>query len=86
MVCQPACNGELRVKFSKEAEANTQATRPELLAKKADAAYLPYNLFDRVVAAMVEGPEKNDKVLQAKVERIKMDLARRTAQLKITRC
>ena len=80
--CHFACFGEPRVVFNGEMEADVQATRPELLAKRADAAYLPYNLFDRVAAATTDGPEKDDKVLQAKVERLRTDIGRRTSDLK----
>ena len=82
VVCQLACFSEPGVGLNWEVEANFQATRPELLAKKPDAAYLPYNLFDRVAAATIDGPEKDDKVLQAKVERLRTDFRVRTSELK----
>jgi len=56
-----------------------------LLPRKADAAYIPYNLIDRVVAATEDGPEKDDKVLQAKVDGLKEELKRRIEGLRKVR-
>jgi len=54
-----------------------QSTPPELLPKRADAAYIPYNLIDRVITATKGEPEASDKDLQAKVEKLREDLKRR---------
>lgn len=54
-----------------------QSTPPELLPRRADATYIPYNLIDRVITATKEEPEASDKVLQAKVEKLREDLKRR---------
>jgi nuclear pore complex protein Nup160 len=48
-----------------------------MLPKKADVAYIPYNLIDRVIAATKESPEKEDEVLQTRVRALEEDLKRR---------
>jgi nuclear pore complex protein Nup160 len=62
--------------------ADVQAVPPELLSKKPDAANVPYNLIDRVLAAAGEGDEKEDKKVQGKVKALREAVARRTAGLK----
>lgn len=54
-----------------------QAVPPELLSKKPDTAILPYNLFDRVLAAAGEGDEKEDKTVQVKVKALREAIKRR---------
>ncbi|ORY31381.1 nucleoporin Nup120/160-domain-containing protein [Naematelia encephala] len=59
------------------------ATPPELLPKgKDNAANIPYNLFDRVVAAAAEGEEGKDEVLKRKVETLQDSIRRRKDGLK----
>ncbi|WWC62448.1 uncharacterized protein I303_105044 [Kwoniella dejecticola CBS 10117] len=64
-----------------------KATPPELLPPgKSNSANIPYNLFDRVLAAAQEGDEKEEKNVQRKAKLLKEEIERRLDGLeKITR-
>ncbi|WVQ80541.1 hypothetical protein IAT38_002646 [Cryptococcus sp. DSM 104549] len=60
-----------------------KTTPPELLPKdKSEAVYVPYALFDRVLAATAEGDEKDEKDVQAKAEVLRSEVARRLKGLR----
>ncbi|WVF69357.1 hypothetical protein IAT40_004133 [Kwoniella sp. CBS 6097] len=60
-----------------------KATPPELLPKgRSDAANLPYNLVDRVLAAAKDADEKDDKKIQQKAKSLKEDVDRRIQGLR----
>ncbi|WWD18377.1 hypothetical protein CI109_102827 [Kwoniella shandongensis] len=60
-----------------------QATPPELLPKgKADVTNMPYNLFDRVLAAAQEGDEKDEKAVHNKAKALREEVERRVKGLK----
>lgn len=65
----------------KGAYTDEQATPPELLDDN-NAAAIPYNLLDRVLAAAEEGDEKDDKRVQAKATTLKHFVDTRVARLK----
>ncbi|WVQ72883.1 hypothetical protein IAR50_002444 [Cryptococcus sp. DSM 104548] len=55
-----------------------QATPPELLPKdKTNAVYLPYNLFDRVLAATEGGDEKDEEAVQRNAKILRDEVKRR---------
>jgi len=43
---------------------------------------LPYNLFDRIIAATQEGDEAKDETLQKRVTHLKKEIDRRVEGLK----
>jgi nuclear pore complex protein Nup160 len=55
---------------------------PELGSKRPDAAYVPYNLVDRVLAAAGEGSERDDVSVQEKVRALREAVGRWTQGLK----
>ncbi|KAL7423223.1 hypothetical protein Q5752_002523 [Cryptotrichosporon argae] len=60
-----------------------RAMPPELLpANKADAAYIPYTLIDRVLAATQDSDEKDEPAVQAKASQLRAEVERRVAALK----
>jgi nuclear pore complex protein Nup160 len=70
------------VEWSSELLRN--ATPPELLPRqRSNAADLPYNLFDRVLAAAKEGDEKDDKEVQGLVKGLQDQVGRRIGALRM---
>lgn len=72
-----------RVSFDSQADIEVfadrgQATPPELIPPgKTLVANIPYNLVDRVLAAVGEGDEKDDQRVQRKAEDLREAIARR---------
>ncbi|WVQ96857.1 hypothetical protein IAU59_003964 [Kwoniella sp. CBS 9459] len=63
-----------------------KATPPELLPRgKSDAANMPYNLIDRVLAAAKEEDEKDDKKVEQKAKVLREEVERRLQGLQATR-
>ncbi|OXB37292.1 hypothetical protein LQV05_003644 [Cryptococcus neoformans] len=63
-----------------------QATPPELLPKeKSNAVYVPYNLFDRVLAAVRQNDEIEEPLVQQKAKILREEVSRRLKTLESLR-
>ena len=89
MVCRVAQEGELHHGSTQDSGnkrielIHLQVPPPELLLRdRTNVAALPYNLFDRVLAAANEGDEKDDKRVQAKVAVLRQAIERRVTGLR----